>query len=1089
MRKRLGIDFGSNSLGWCLYLVESDGRPVAILALGVRIFSDGRNPTSKDSLAVERRSARAMRRRRDRYLQRRSFLLAALVAHGLMPANESEAKLLAERDPYDLRVRALSEALHPHEIGRALFHLNQRRGFKSNRKTDRRNSNKDDGKIRQAEIELDRAMLEVGVGITLGQFLQRLATKRVRMKADGTGYEFYPQRRHYEYEFNRIWQEQSKRHPAVLTEAAHAHIHKIIFHQRDLKKQTVGKCTFLDEPRLPKAHPLFQERRLYEEVNQLRVRENGKERPLTIDERNLVVLALKQPKRQDAKVAFTAIAKLLKLDEGARFNKETEARKDLLGDEVSAEMSHKSRFGPRWAHFDEMTRWKIIQRLMDEENPAVLLDWLQFEFTLDKANAEAIADAHLPDGHGRLGETASRLILKELKEDVIDYDEAVRRNENILGHHSDRRPDEGRDELPYYGEILDRDLKPGTNNPSDPPDVRFGRISNPTVHIGLNQLKRLVNDIIALHGRPDEIVLELARELKQNDRQREEANRKIAKNTRDAEERSRKLREGGIPDTGANRMLLRQWQELNPANCLDRFCPYCGTPIGMTQLFDSSEVDVDHILPYSRTLDDSPANKLVVHTRCNRQKGNETPYEKWGRSDPDRWAKILEQVSRLHHSKQWRFLPNAMERFEKDGGFAERQLKDTQYLSTLAGKYLGCLYGKAEGRRVYVIPGKMTALLRRVWGLNSILPDHNHVENPHSDAPKNRLDHRHHTIDAAVVGVTTHGLIKNIATAAARAEHQHLDRLFKDLDHPWPTFHDELKAALDGVTVSHRPDHGLRPKAKLKQSGRPHMSAGRLHNDTAYGFTGRTNENGVPLVVHRMPIGSIKPEHLIKGGSGRKPSWIVDNKLRDALATATRGKTDKAAFVDATRAFAKDHPEFRGIRGTRIIEALNVIPIRDRDGQAYKGYKGDSNYRYDVWELPEGKWVTSWKNNANQEFSSIVSMFDAHQTDEQQRPHPAARKVLSLHRDDIIAFDRGNGRELMRVVKFSPEQLALAPLQEANVDARSRDKDSGFRYTFPAPSRLKEWQTRQVVVDPLGRIRDPGFPARKARRHTQKQQS
>src|SRR3546814_12705713 len=85
---------------------------------------------------------------------------------------------------------------------------------------------------------------------------------------------------------------------------------------------------------------------------------------------------------------------------------------------------------------------------------------------------------------------------------------------------------------------------------------------------------------------------------------------------------------------------------------------------------------------------------------------------------------------------------------------------------------------------VYVIPGRMTAMLRRLWGLNELLPDHNYVENPHSGAPKNRLDHRHHAIDAAVVGATTRDLLNKISKAAGRAEAQNLDKLFDGLPTP-----------------------------------------------------------------------------------------------------------------------------------------------------------------------------------------------------------------------------------------------------------------------------------------------------------------
>lgn len=145
---RLGIDLGASSLGWCAIELDGDGRPFRILALGSRIFSDGRDPKSKQSLAADRRLARAMRRGRDRYLQRRTALLDHLTKLGLFPPEEDSAAraALQDLDPFALRARALDHALTPHELGRALFQLNQRRGFKSNRRADRKDG--ESGKIR-----------------------------------------------------------------------------------------------------------------------------------------------------------------------------------------------------------------------------------------------------------------------------------------------------------------------------------------------------------------------------------------------------------------------------------------------------------------------------------------------------------------------------------------------------------------------------------------------------------------------------------------------------------------------------------------------------------------------------------------------------------------------------------------------------------------------------------------------------------------------------------------------------------------------------------------------------------------------------
>src|SRR5690606_21748418 len=128
----------------------------------------------------------------------------------------------------------LDEKLEPHEIGRALFHLNQRRGFKSNRKADRASKAGEDGKIATATKLLDAEMQRLGAR-TLGEFLVKrddeaggTAGKRVRMRADSKAYDFYPDRRHVLDEFRAIWDAQKVWHPELLTEEAWRAIFRVI---------------------------------------------------------------------------------------------------------------------------------------------------------------------------------------------------------------------------------------------------------------------------------------------------------------------------------------------------------------------------------------------------------------------------------------------------------------------------------------------------------------------------------------------------------------------------------------------------------------------------------------------------------------------------------------------------------------------------------------------------------------------------------------------------------------------------------------------------------------------------------------------
>ena len=168
---RLGLDLGTNSIGWAAVSLNEGGEPCGLLGMGVRIFPDGRDSQSKASNAVARRTARGQRRRRDRYLKRRSELMGSLVDLGLMPADVDERREVQRLDPYRLRSRSLDQPLEPFELGRALFHLDQRRGFKSNRKAGG-DEEAETNAIGAAIDELRRSIQGSGAR-TLGEFLAR----------------------------------------------------------------------------------------------------------------------------------------------------------------------------------------------------------------------------------------------------------------------------------------------------------------------------------------------------------------------------------------------------------------------------------------------------------------------------------------------------------------------------------------------------------------------------------------------------------------------------------------------------------------------------------------------------------------------------------------------------------------------------------------------------------------------------------------------------------------------------------------------------------------------------------------------------
>ncbi|MFZ2449550.1 MAG: type II CRISPR RNA-guided endonuclease Cas9 [Methylovulum miyakonense] len=138
-KKILGLDLGSNSIGWAL-LAEEDGKPNRIINIGSRIFIkavEEKTPTPKN---VKRRNARLTRRVLQRRARRKQRMLKFLVSLKLLPDDlqsslTPEIHLNAIGDPYLCRTKALDEPLTAYELGRVLLHLVQRRGFLSNRKT------------------------------------------------------------------------------------------------------------------------------------------------------------------------------------------------------------------------------------------------------------------------------------------------------------------------------------------------------------------------------------------------------------------------------------------------------------------------------------------------------------------------------------------------------------------------------------------------------------------------------------------------------------------------------------------------------------------------------------------------------------------------------------------------------------------------------------------------------------------------------------------------------------------------------------------------------------------------------------------
>ena len=214
MPTTLGLDLGPNSIGWAL--LDSD----RIIDLGVRIFPEGVDnfDTKKEKPRNEdRRMARTMRRQTRRRAQRKRRLRQTLVTLGLFPDGLDEQQALYQLDPYELRARAIQEKISLHALGRVLLQLNQRRGFKSNRKSERK-----DSEVQGMLAEIEGLAKELN-GRTLGQYIHEQHQADPLKRTRG----IHTQRAMLMEEFDRIWAEQSKHHPELTEQLAYGKLGKL----------------------------------------------------------------------------------------------------------------------------------------------------------------------------------------------------------------------------------------------------------------------------------------------------------------------------------------------------------------------------------------------------------------------------------------------------------------------------------------------------------------------------------------------------------------------------------------------------------------------------------------------------------------------------------------------------------------------------------------------------------------------------------------------------------------------------------------------------------------------------------------------
>ncbi|MBE6404327.1 MAG: type II CRISPR RNA-guided endonuclease Cas9 [Lentisphaerae bacterium] len=1016
----LGLDLGISSIGWAILNETYQKRE--LIAWGSRIFEAGVEGTDNEisagkgvSRCAERRLKKALRRQYLRRRNRKNNILDILIENGFLPQDvdsafftqidkklfdqfpKSEHRRIGHVLPYLWRKMALDQGLEKYELGRAIYHLAQRRGYLSNRKQELKEQ-ETVGAVKSGINELKQAIADSGAR-TLGEYFCMIDPEVERIR------ERYTERSMYQEEFRKICQGQRQHIPEDLEKE----LYDAIFFQNKLKssKGLVGKCRlYSDRRRCSMAITEAQLFRIYTSVNNLRIVSKNQVRSLTEDERLKVIEVLNSYSdifNKSGKVALSKLQKAAGLAKGEKFNLGDD-EKEIYGNELHNILYRA--FGEKASVMSVEEQLKFINDLQSIEKNDVLLKRLIKYWQLDEEKAEDVASIALPDDYCAFSLKALREMLPEL-ENGVNLSDWLKNNNHTLSAEKEF------DTLPLLDEC-DFELR------------------NPIVHRVLTELRRVVNSIVERYGKPDRIHVELARDLKATNKEREAATIRNRKREKERAAVAQRI----LEETRLEKISRNDILKVMLADECDFTCPYSGVHFSMKELLDGGLVHIEHIIPYSRSFDDSFANKTLCVNKLNAEKGNRTPYEAFGNS-PE-YAEMLERVKHFKGA----YAERKLELFElqevEPSEFLERNLNDTRYASKLAMQYLAKLYGgivdKTGKRRVYAIAGGCTALIRRAWGGNYLL----------GEGEKVRDDHRHHAIDAMTIALTTPALVQEVAKMSTERRKEFEKKTQQFID---SSFYQQASAMLENCAVSHHVVNKMR---------------GALHKETIYS---KDYSNGDSIRHERVALDKLSSKDIkqivdpaIKNIILDKLGVTNDYEVTDSMLKIFGDKANYPSMLD------RNGNPVNIIKKVRIARKVQTRTIGKGDGK--REVANGANYILAIFaKLNEQGEEIGWEGE-------VVSLMDAVQRKQRHQPlfekdRPGMKFKFSLQKGDIVKFTK-DGEEILCVIRgISLPQFYCCRISDARMKKEIQAAQCWYQ---PTPTAAFNWKMQKYNMNVFGEL-------------------
>ncbi len=1057
---RLGIDLGTSSIGTAIYRTDEDGNIISLEHVDSYIFGEPVAPKEMVTLNTARRSARLIRRQVERKAARLKKMGYIAQSIGITREDIQADK----QDVIELRAKAVNEEISLPQLIKVFCHIVKNRGYKGALSQEER------GTIGKKLAQTSTLLSD---NKTLGQLLweqkQQADKGQPWRKIEDDGTFIYRQK--VEEEFEHIWQKQATFHPELNGEyavwgqnmfpdfpnqeviALKDAFHSALFYQRPIKweLESVGNCPlFPQEKRAARAQMAYQHYRLAREISNLRTctkgRRDYKSLPQEIQIKlfDFVDSHTEWYTKEDGIIPFSKIYEFLGFEKDVSFTIDRGSKRGIKGNSTLFEFEKVGLLN-QWAELTDKEQELVIEFLSNittmsdliDNNPSYILEKITGKERLTKNISARVEELeHAADFVLKHREQLSTLSLESGRSSysvkgLVDLTDAVFKGELTDSNEEEYINARVQKHKVYTGKLrtLDTILKQES-------------INDPVISRALAEFHRVMTYILHKYREPQEIVVELSREMKNSLRRRQflEGQGKLQ-----AEERKKaiqQLQANGVLISPRNIEKWLLWEEQNHT------CPYSGQNISFAQAFDEKQTQVDHIIPQRGEIAGPNVfeNKVLVFTDENKDKSNRLPYEwKFAQDIEDYHAfkaakkstrKKGEKIERAfgNHSPLINFVQHLQGLYakEKKGYYSARdhKYKPTQKGAKILRKISNLLMTPSQlksdfenrqnqetawiGKIVLdwcgdvchkVTPsyGALTSYLRHELKFDEILPTIRVIEHkplydkedkeidskkweelftitdlkynqvgsvkddferycaslshpPVTESDKERAfrdfcreqrtqlqfnkrcDHRHHAVDAAVIGLCTRSLVQRASTHNGKYGTLHkIEWLNADGTRDkskdiagftvenipqYATLREEVQKRLTNYVVWHKPDH---------------FPSGKLFDETAYNV--QKDKEGKEVLVHRAPL----------------------SKFLKTNAAQTIKNLEKLLFADTIKSVIISEFQKRLAQGMTQEEALCGKKDDPQDGIYYRGNKVKQvKYMYLV-----GKGIREFDNNAD----------------------------------------------------------------------------------------------------------------------------